>query len=292
MAQKPQPKQAEVINLFGDDVTEEVSVARRAHAAPAEATTISMAPIDLTGQPKIMFVAGLGATGKTTWVRWAVDEILGRGSQARLAAIDPENRELPDYFAGVIEPPTHDPAGIAQWLKNLVDVSLREKTSALVDTGGGDAALGTLIARTENLVKVMEDEGVNPVVVYPLSPRIADLSVMAALEDAGFKPRATLIVLNEGRADSTVPRDHAFRSILRHSVYRAALDRGAFPVWMPRLYVAKEVEDRRITFQQARDGIVPEGRKMLPLGVLDRSSVHHWLRQMATAFEPVASWLP
>jgi len=31
---------------------------------------------------------------------------------------------------------------------------------------------------------------------------------------------------------------------------------------------------------------------MLPLGVLDRSSVHHWLRQMATAFEPVASWLP
>jgi hypothetical protein len=130
MAQKPQPKQAEVINLFGDDVTEEVSVARRAHAAPAEATTISMAPIDLTGQPKIMFVAGLGATGKTTWVRWAVDEILGRGSQARLAAIDPENRELPDYFAGVIEPPTHDPARIAQWLKNLVDVSLREKTSA------------------------------------------------------------------------------------------------------------------------------------------------------------------
>jgi len=64
-------------------------------------------------------------------------------------------------------------------------VSLREKASALVDTGGGDAALGTLVARTENLVKVIEDEGVNPVVVYPLSPRIADLSVMAALEDPG-----------------------------------------------------------------------------------------------------------
>jgi hypothetical protein len=292
MSQKPQPsKPAEIINLFEQDLPEEISVARRVRTNPVT-TTSGKAPIDLTGQPKVVFVSGLGASGKTTWVRWAVGEILARNAPARLAAIDPENRELTDFYDGILEPPTHDPAGIASWLKNLLDISLREKSSALIDTGGGDAALGTLVSRSENLTRVMIENGVHPVAVYPLSPRIADLSVMAALEAAGFQPQATLIILNEGRADPTVPREHAFRNLIRHSVYRAAIDRGAYPVWMPRLYVAKDVEDRRLTYQQARDGIVPEGRKAIPLGVLDRSSVHHWLREMSEAFAPVMSWLP
>jgi hypothetical protein len=142
------------------------------------------------------------------------------------------------------------------------------------------------------MAQVMIENGVHPVAVYPLSPRISDLAPLAALEAAGFQPQATLIILNEGRADPTVPREHSFRTIMRHSVYRAAIDRGAFPVWMPRLYVAKDVEDRRLTFQQARDGIVPEGRKVTPLGVFDRSSIHRWLQQMSVAFAPVMSWLP
>jgi hypothetical protein len=293
MSQKPQAnKPAEVINLFDQADPEEISVARRVRTDPVAAAMSGKAPIDLSGRPKVVFVAGLGATGKTTWVRWAVGEILARNAPARLAAIDPENRELRDFYDDILEPPTHDPAGIASWLKNLLDVSLREKSSALIDTGGGDAALGTLVSRTENLTQVMVENGVHPVAVYPLSPRISDLAPLAALEEAGFQPQATLIILNEGRADSTVPREHAFRTVMRHSVYKAAIDRGAYQVWMPRLYVAKDVEDRRLTFQQARDGIVPEGRKAIPLGVLDRSSVHRWLQQMSVAFAPVMSWLP
>lgn len=292
MSQKPQvSKPAEIINLFDQDVSEEISVARRVRTDPV-ATTSGKAPIDLTGRPKVIFVAGLGATGKTTWVRWAVGEILARNAPARLAAIDPENRELKDFYDDILEPATHDPAGIAAWLKSLLDISLREKSSALIDTGGGDAALGTLVSRTEGMAQMMVENGVHPVAVYPLSPRISDLAPMAALESAGFQPQATLIILNEGRADPTTPREHSFRAVMRHSVYRAAIDRGAYPVWMPRLYVAKDVEDRRLTFQQARDGVTPEGRKVTPLGVFDRSSVHRWLQQMSAAFAPVMSWLP
>lgn len=293
MAQRLRP--ADVVHLFGgdpvDDVAEEINVGRsvgQTVAAPVSASTA----IDLSNRPKVVFAIGLGGSGKTTFMRWATAEVLARGSKARLVAIDPENRELKDYYEGVLEPQTHDPAGIAQWLKSLLDVSMREKASALIDTGGGDAALGTLVARTENMAQMMEEAGVSPVAIYPLSSRISDLTPLATLEAAGFKPAATLLILNEGRADPTLPREQSFRQIMRHSAYRAAIDRGAVQVWMPRLYVAKDIEDRRITFKEARDGIVPEGRKVLPLGVFDRSSVHKWLIQMSTEFVPVSSWLP
>ena len=295
MAQRPRPS-AEVVSLFGgdpgDDVAEEINVGRSMGrpATPASATVGQV--IDLSDTPKVVFAIGLGGGGKTTFMRWATGEVLARGSKARLVAIDPENRELKDYYEGVLEPPTHDPAGIAQWLKTLLDVSMKEKASALIDTGGGDAALGSLIERTDDMVKMMQDAGVEPVAIYPLSSRISDLSPLTTLEAAGFKPRATLVILNEGRADPTVPREHSFRRIMQHSAYRAAIDRGAIQLWMPRLYVAKEIEDRRITFREARDGIVPEGRKVVPLGVFDRSSVHKWLQQMAIEFAPVSSWIP
>jgi hypothetical protein len=115
---------------------------------------------------------------------------------------------------------------------------------------------------------------------------------LSSLEAAGFRPRATAIVLNEGRADPTVPREHEFARTMRHAAFRSAVERGAIPLWMPRLYAAKEVEDRRIWFSQGRDGITPEGRKVLPLSIVDRSRVHHWLNVMATNFAPIASWLP
>jgi hypothetical protein len=53
----------------------------------------------------------------------------------------------------------------------------------------------------------------------------------------------------------------------------SGIDRGAVQLWMPRLLPAKEVEDRRLTFVQARDAILPEGRKVTPLGPFDRARV-------------------
>jgi hypothetical protein len=61
---------------------------------------------------------------------------------------------------------------------------------------------------------------------------------------------------------------------------------------MPRLLPAKEVEDRRVTFAQARDASSQPGRRVMPLGPFDRSRIRAWLNQMETEFAPVASWLP
>ena len=90
----------------------------------------------------------------------------------------------------------------------------------------------------------MESAGVEPVALYPLTPRSSDLTPLAAMTKAGFRPKATALILNEGRADSTRAPLQEFGQIRRHSVYKSAIAQGAVEIWMPRLYAAKAIEDQ------------------------------------------------
>jgi hypothetical protein len=93
------------------------------------------------------------------------------------------------------------------------------------------------------------------VVLYVLSPREDDITPLAALSALGLMPKATVIILNKGRtADPTRPAEAEFDRIVEHSVYRAAKERGAVTIWMPRLYSAKAIEDRHLPFGDAEDG--------------------------------------
>ena len=291
MAQKPK---AAVIPLFRNEpVAEEVAVGRPLHGPASEPSVVPpVAAVDLGERAKVLMVIGSGNVGKTTLLRWLVETMLGRDGQAVIAAVDPENRSLADYFAGVYEPPSFVPAAVAKWLEGFLGFAMERQASAAIDFGGGDTSLGQLVATTPNLVETMEAAGVSPVAIYVVSPRLDDLSPLATFEKGGFRPRATAIVLNEGLADPTKPREQSFGPILRHSVYRDAVARGAVTVWMPRLIPAAEVELRRIQFAQAADGIIPEGRKLTPLGPFDRARVRQWLGAMATEFQPIASWIP
>jgi hypothetical protein len=288
---------AAVIPLFqalqADDLTEEVAVGWRLTPAPVEEAPAATAAIDLSERPKVLMTVGAGSAGKTTLLRWITEIILQRDSKAIIAAVDPTNRSLKDYFAGVVEPPSRDPSAVVPWLeKKLLQHIMTAGASAAIDFGGGDTSLLQLIASGADIAATLEQAGVSPVAMYVMSPRVDDLSVLATLEQAGFQPRATAIVLNEGRADPTRTREEAFAAIMRHSVYKTAIDRGAVPIWMPRLIPAAEIELRRIQFSVARDGLVPEGKKFTPLGPFDRSRVRHWLEAMEKNFAPVKSWLP
>jgi len=288
-------KAAEIVPLFTrrGDVAEEVSVGRPARAASEIAGSLrSIQAVNLADRPKALFVIGAGNTGKTTFLRWVTERLNEKGSKTAVAALDPENRELRDYFEGVQEPPSHDPAAILAWLERFLEFVMEHQASAALDFGGGDTSLARLAAETPNTASTMDEAGVSAVAIYLLSPRLTDLSAVASMENLGFQPSATAIVLNEGRADPTMPREEVFDRTMRHSVYRAAIDRGAVQLWMPRLLPAKEVEDRRLTFVQARDAILPEGRKVTPLGPFDRARVRLWLERMEAEFAPIASWLP
>jgi hypothetical protein len=258
---------------------------------PARPATAAM---DLTDKPKAWLLIGRGGSGKTVLARWMGWRMTEMGRAAMIAALDPTNRSLATWFAGVEQPELSDPSYTARWLRSALSHLMAERASGVFDFGGGDISLRTVIDMAPALADDMIGAGVEPVACYCIGPSQDDLTSLGSLEESGFQPRSTLLVLNEGKADSMLSREEAFTRVLRHSDFRAAIGRGALPVWMPRLEpdVMDQIEGKHITFGQARDGQVPEGKTFLPIGGLERSMVGRWLDRMEQAFQPIATWLP
>ncbi|HEY4153541.1 MAG TPA: hypothetical protein VGM38_09490 [Pseudolysinimonas sp.] len=234
--------------------------------------------LNLDDKRKVLFVVGAGNTGKTVFLRWACQ---APRTPWALLTVDTVNRELVHYFPNVATPPAG--ASAQEWLGRALEAFLKDTShSAAIDFGGGDTALPGLARELPDLARIMEAADLHPVLLAFLSPRVSDLTALKALDDAGFRPRATALVLNLGRAEGM----DAYRPVIGHSVFREAVARGAAIVYMPRLFGAgPAIEQRRISFAAAAadDG---------PLAVLDRARVHRWLQQMDMVFEPIRSWLP
>lgn len=298
-APQPAPSPATGPRLFGRarsiEGEREIPVGPAARLREDAAMALPTAPaVDLGDGPKALFVMGPGRSGKTTLLRYILEEARPGKPAPIAAALDPQNRSLTSFVNEVAQPDTTDPVGVARWAEELLGFVMAEKQSALLDMGGGDLSMGKLLEDVPDLAGSLEESGVQPVALYTLSPRVDDLGVLAGYEAQGFQPKATALILNAGLADPTMPREDAFARVLRHSAFRAAVERGAVPIWMPRLDagVAAEIEGKRLRFGQARDGQAPTDQPGAILGPFDRSRVRKWMADMAAALLPIRSWIP
>jgi hypothetical protein len=169
-----------------------------------------------------------------------------------------------------------------------------DKVSAVLDFGGGgETALAELLKDTPDLHDRIAEAGTELVACYPLTPRIDDIFVAAGLEAAGFRPPATMLLLNEGKADPALPPDEVFEPVIRHSAFKGIVARGAQVVWMPALDsdVMDEINLKGLPFAMARDGHVPDGAAFHPIGGLRRGAVGRWLAMMELRHERVRTWL-
>ncbi len=265
-----------------------VSAAGQAMSSPGPAP---LTGIDLSGRHKIIFWVGRGKTGKTTGIRWLAEKTLLNGTPLLMADLDTTNDTFSRYIDKVARPPeTIDPAMSLKWLDRLLQHSLTQKISALIDLGGGDTILRRLAIELPDLVALFEAQGFAVVLFHTVGPQEEDLSPLATLQGLGFKPTASAIILNEAMVDVGETRDMAFARILRHSALRRAISDGAVPVFMPRLLAAQPVEIRRLKFHDAVAG--KTGRADTPLGPFDRARVRLWLEAMDANFAGVSSWLP
>lgn len=235
--------------------------------------------VDLAGKPKAVMAFGAGQTGKSTLLRWVGEQCAGRG--VVLVTADAQRPTLARYFDDVSKPTSAQ--SVLGFIERVVTRAMRPPLMTVAIDFGADLTLSSLLLQVPSLHTLMDEAGVSPVAIYTLTPRVEDLTVLKTHEDAGFKPRATALVLNAGRMAGEDP-EFEFSQIRRHAVYREAMERGAVEVWMPKLWAAKAVEDRRLQFRAAVAS--PD------LYIFDRSRVHHWLEQMDEAFAPIATWLP
>jgi len=289
----PSPKPASPTFRFGqeEDAGPEMELIGAGGPATTPASPAPLTGIDLSGRHKIIFWVGRGKTGKTTGIRWLAENALAKGAKLVMADLDTTNDTFSRYIDNVARPPeASDPALSLKWLDRLLQYSLRQQVSALVDLGGGDTTLRRLAVELPDLVALFEAEGFAVVLFHTVGPQEEDLSPLATLQGLGFKPTSSAIILNEAMMDVGETRDTAFGRILRHSVFRKALGDGAVPIFMPRLFAAQPVEIRRLKFHDAVEG--KTGRADTPLGPFDRARVRIWLETMGANFAGISSWLP
>jgi hypothetical protein len=118
-------------------------------------------------------------------------------------------------------------------------------------------------------------------------PQPDDLAPIVTLASHGFAPDARAIVFNEGVADAGLRREQSFADVIDHPVVHNEIQEGAVVLWMPRLFAAAAVENRRTSFGEARDGKTDAG-----LNMFDRTRVRAWLDAMTHRFSGVRSWMP
>lgn len=248
--------------------------------------------VDLTSLLKAWLLFGPGGAGKTVLARWLGGELASRGvlDTTMLAALDPTNRSLAQFYARVMQPADNDPAKVAPFVRKALAALAQHRVNGVIDFGGGDTSWARVIDTAPQLASTMEADGVVPIAAYVLTPRLDDLTALATFEARGFQPRATALVLNLAKAESP----SAFDGLRRQPVYRAALDRGAVEVWMPALSqsVALAIERARVQFHQARDGEADAGRKPATLSLFERVEVREWMTRMSSEFAQLDTWLP
>ncbi len=256
---------------------------------PSSSRAAETQPSPAQPKPKLILPLGRGHNGKSFWARWMIDRAQTRGREIVVADGDRTNPALGAFFHEVLTPPSAEPDDMEVWFMALCAEQSEKRFNAVLDLGGGDQLLKAF-GRKLDFSTYFEELGIEPVAVYLLSSDPDDLAFLRDLEADGlFAPEATILVLNEGRADGRKSSSGAFNAILEHRIFTAAMKRGAVPIVMPRLFYAAESAVLRLTPSAAVACRSREGHP--PLGVAQRQFIAKWLRDMEQNFAPVASWL-
>ena len=245
---------------------------------------------DLSTVARLWLLIGEGNTGKTMLARYLIEQLAHHGvDDPVIAALAPGNRNLADFAPGTEQPPSADPTATAAWATKYLRAMQQTRVNGVWDFGGGDMSLRMMVQAEPDLADRSEQEGVAIVAAYLFSPRLDDLAFLKTFEKVGFRPRATALVLNLGKADSP----SAFNDIRRQPEYQAALDRGAVELWLPPLEqrIALAIEKARVFFAEARDGT---GARPVAISAFERVKVREWLLRVDVEFRAIeqAGWMP
>lgn len=283
-----------VVRLFddhADEIPETVIEVVGGSTSAAPVSSTGSGAVDLTGKPKIVMVFGPGSSGKSHLLRYLAEKAVARddGEPPTFASVDVGRPTLKRFVPGTMMPKSADPTISMSWLEKLLGWLIETRKTAAIDFGA-DMTVLPILAQVPDLVAMASESGVEIVSLNMLTPRQGDLSLLNSMEQGGFQPLATGLLLNMG-AMKTVDAEAEFASVRRHSIYRAAIERGAVEVWIPKLHAAKAVEDRGIGFAAATNHAL--GSDAVPaLNLFERGKVSAWIGSMNRSLAPLSSWLP
>jgi len=242
---------------------------------------------DISNKPKLIIAAGRGKTGKSTILRLALEQCIGRGGTPVIADGDRMNPTLLANFPDARRPRSGEDEDVRRWLNALVDEQIENRSTVFLDLGGGDQSL-RLWARELDLAPFLVEHGIVPVLLHVLGSDLDDLTYLRDLETI-YAPHHTAIVLNEGMVPSGWSAEAAFEPFFTRPEFTAAVDRGARVVRMPRLGCMQQIDRCRLSFADAEQGKVKPGQDKI--GPTMRQMISIWRKELATSLAPIAGWL-
>ena len=237
--------------------------------------------------PRLIVAGGRGKVGKSSWLRWAIEENIARGGAPVIADGDRTNPTLTAVCPQATRPSSAEDEDVRDWLNALIEDQIETRRTVFLDLGGGDTTLKRW-SRNLDLANFLPQHGIAPVLLHVLGSDIDDLAYLRDLETV-YAPKHTAIVLNEGMVPSGRSPLAAFETVLSNEIFQRARSRGAAVVKMPRLGCMQDVDGRRIGFADAEAGNVKPGQEKL--GPVRRQMVAMWRREMAACTAPIAQWI-
>jgi len=252
---------------------------------------------------RLVFTFGRGTRGKSFWARWAIDRALNAGRDIVIGDFDRQNQSLRTLYgdARCTVPAGAEDADVEEGLRDLAEAAMEQPRTGIVDFGAGDTTLRRVSRKLGGFARFLEENRVGCTAVHVFGPSLDDLAVLKDLEpqpkardelerQGVFAPRSTILVLNEALVPPGSSPERSYKPLISHPVFQAAVERGAVPVFMPRLDVAREIELKRLGFIAAEAGQPgPDGTR---IGPWNRSLIRTWRQTMETIHQDVLGWLP
>jgi len=242
--------------------------------------------VTLGKQPKVAFFIGRGRTGKTTNIRFLISEMDSENLNFGIIDADASNAVLHQYTQAAALPPDYELDELVNWLGLKIANAVARSMHVLVDLGGGDTSLSRLLSFSPAFVSDIEKAGGAVVAFYSLGSSPDDLTPIAKLYNEGFRPSATVLLLNEHALSYGKVRSESFTAVQSHTFFRELVDnQNAVPLLIPRLKVADQIEQRRLNFSDAAAETLSS-----PLTLSERYLLRNWIRQMKEAYKPISAW--
>jgi hypothetical protein len=219
-------------------------------------STIALASVqDVSPRAPVLAIGfGRGFGGKSTLLSEIAWRARNQGRDVIVADFDARSKTLADLFLGAEVPATEELSDVKAAFSKLLNRMVKESASSVVDFGGGDRFM-LEFGRDLRLVEFCSRRGIDPVAIYVLGPEIEDLRHCLSIYEAGyFRPKRTLLMLNEGviREGRTVVG--AFEQTTANPGFQKMVSDGAVPMLMTRLPCMDAIKDRRLNFYEAATG--------------------------------------
>lgn len=240
---------------------------------------------------------GRGRLGGSTLLEYLVLRARREGRPVIVGDGDVDHASLSQVFPpgtneGAVPPVSAQPADLKQWVTDLIGRAVDERSSLVLDLGGGEAILRDYNEDT-SLVEFCDEVGIESVGLFMCGADPADFDhVVGIWDSAHFRPRQSILVFNEFLAPPGRSALGAFDFVTKRPEFERLTDEGMNCLTIPRLVPMPAMRNAGLSFHEAIAG--KPGRSGKPLGPMERHQVRKWVERLEDGLSAMQAerWLP